>query len=69
MKNDCRTVPSNDKTMVRWATPAEFRAKAERLRTFLRTVSDPAEFAVIRVIIDELEGQAKAAGEEDTTGD
>ena len=67
MENGGRAVPANNRSMVRWATPAELRAKAERLRTFLSTVSDPAKFTMIRILIVELEDQANAANEEDAS--
>lgn len=41
------------------ATAAELRADAARLRSISARVSDPAELAAIKAMIDELEGRAK----------
>jgi hypothetical protein len=42
------------------ATAAELRAEAASLRIILGRVSDAAESAAIRAMIDELESRAKA---------
>ena len=42
------------------ATAAELRAEAARLHSISERVSDPAELAAIKMMIDELEGRAKA---------
>ena len=51
------------------ATAAELRAEAERLRSILNKLTDPAEWEAVRLMIDELEGRAKAMGNAGATDD
>ena len=41
-------------------TAEEFRAEAQRMRTFAFTVSDPEVLTEIRLMIEELERRARA---------